>query len=60
MYDLADKIKFYLKNDNLRKKIARNGRNKYFKHFNSNIVADFIIHKSFNTMKKYYWENKVK
>ena len=60
VYDLADKIKFYLKNDNLRKKIARNGRNKYFKYFNSNIVADFIIHKSFNTMKKYYWETKVK
>ncbi len=32
--DLASKIKYYSKNDTLRKKIAKNGQNKYFKLFN--------------------------
>ena len=55
--DLANKIKKYLSNDKLRKQIAKNGRNKYFKYFNSNIVADYIINKTFNlNNKKYFWE----
>ena len=40
--DLADKIKFYNKNDKLRKKISSNGRKKYFKIFNEKI-SKFII-----------------
>ena len=41
--DLSDKIKFYSKNDNLRKKIARNGKKKYFKFFNETKVSKYII-----------------
>ena len=58
--DLAIKIKKYQENDKLRKKIAKRGRNKYFKYFNSNSIADFIINKSFKTQKKFYWETKIK
>jgi len=54
--DLIKKILFYSKNDKLRKKIAKKGREKYFKYFNSKIVAEFIINKTFNNKKKYYWE----
>ena len=58
--DLAFKINKYLKNDNLRRKIAKNGRDKYFKFFNSTIVADFIISKTYNLKKKFFWENRIK
>ena len=58
--DLASKIRFYLKNDKLRKKIARNGTVKYFKYFNSKNVADFIIQKTFKMNKIFYWEKLVK
>ena len=58
--DLAIKIKKFLNNDKLRKKIAKNGRAKYFKFFNSSIIADFIINKTFDTKKKFYWENSKK
>ena len=56
--DLTNKIIKYASNDKLRQKIAKNGRNKYFKYFNSTIVAEFIINKTFNIYKKYYWEDK--
>ncbi|WP_020169427.1 glycosyltransferase [Candidatus Pelagibacter communis] len=55
--DLSNKIKKYSMNDSLRQNIARKGREKYFKFFNSTIVAEFIINKSFNINKKYFWEN---
>ena len=41
----------------LEKKIAKNGRSKYFKYFNSEIVADFIINKTYRVEKKFFWEN---
>ncbi|MDB9773368.1 glycosyltransferase [Candidatus Pelagibacter sp.] len=41
--DLSDKIKFYSANNNLRKKIAENGKKKYFKLFNETKVAKYII-----------------
>ncbi len=41
--DLASKIKFYSKNDKLRKKISKNGKAKYFKLFNGNIISKYII-----------------
>ena len=41
--DLASKIKFYCKNDKLRKKIAKKGKNKYFKLFNESKVSKYII-----------------
>ncbi len=44
--DLAEKIKFYKKNDKLRKKIAEKGKKKYFKLFNETKIAKYIIDKS--------------
>ena len=41
--DLASKIKFYSKNDRLRKKIAKNGKAKYFKLFDGNKISKYII-----------------
>ena len=58
--DLAKKIEKYSNDDVLRKKIAKRGRDKYFKFFNSTIVSEFIINKTFNINKKYFWEIKSK
>ena len=59
--DLSKKIKKIINNDKLRRTIARNGRNKYFKYFNSTIVSDFIIKKTFKDYdRKFYWESKIK
>ncbi len=44
--DLADKIKFYKKNDKLRKQIARNGKKKYFKLFNEKRITKYIVDRS--------------
>jgi glycosyltransferase involved in cell wall biosynthesis len=41
--DLAEKIDFYKKNDRLRKKIAYNGKKKYFKLFNEKKITKYII-----------------
>ena len=55
--DLAKKIIKFNKNDHLRKKIAKNGRDKYHKYFNSRIISEFILSKTLNIKtKKYYWE----
>jgi len=55
--DLAKKINKYTVNHKLRKQIAKRGHSKYFKFFNSTIVANFIINKSLGiTNKKFYWE----
>ncbi len=55
--DLAAKIIKFNKNDRLRKKIARKGRIKYHKFFNSKIIAEYIINKTFNFKNiKYFWE----
>ena len=59
--DLAKKINKFNQNDKLRKKIAKNGYKKYFKYFNSTIVADFIIQKTLgNKSKFFFWETKIK
>ena len=56
--DLSYKLNKYKKNIRERKLIARNGRNKYTKYFNSSIVCDFIINKTFdlNSKKRFLWE----
>ena len=55
--DLSEKIQKYSNDDKARKKIAKKGRNKYFKYFNSTIIADFIIKKAFSQKhKKFFWE----
>ncbi len=57
--DLANKIIKFNKNDKLRKKIAKRGREKYHKFFNSKNVAEYIINKTFKIKtKKYFWEKK--
>ena len=55
--DLSEKIKKISRDDNLRRKIAKNGKNKYMKCFNSTNVANYIINKSLGLKsKKYLWE----
>ncbi len=55
--DLAQKIIKFSKNNKLRKKIAKKGRDKYHKFFNSKVIADYIIKKTFKDFgKKYIWE----
>ena len=56
--DLTKKILKYTNNDKLRRRISKKGRDKYFKYFNSTIIAEFIINKTYNIDKKYFWENK--
>ena len=41
--DLSDKIKFYAKNDKLRKIIAKKGKKKYFSLFNEKRVTKYMI-----------------
>jgi spore maturation protein CgeB len=41
--DLSDKIRFYSKNENLRKKIAQQGKKKYFQLFNDVRVSKYIL-----------------
>ena len=57
--DLSEKILRISADDKLRKKIAKRGKLKYMKYFNSNLVAEYIINKSLeiNKKKKYLWHN---
>ena len=52
--DLADKIRFYAKNDKLRKKIASNGKKKYFKLFNEQRVSKYILDLSLGNNAKLF------
>ena len=52
--DLSDKIKFYAKKDDLRKKIARNGKKKYFKLFNETKIAKYFIDISLGKINKLF------
>ena len=52
MNDLSEKIHKFKVNIKEGKKIARNGKLKYFKYFNSSIVSDFIINRTFDTKFK--------
>ena len=57
---LSSKIQKFAKDDFLRKKIAKKGKEKYMKYFNSTIVADYIINNTFSLnykKSKYLWEN---
>ena len=53
IYDLSYKLNKYKKDTSSGKKIARRGKKKYFKYFNSDIVSDYIISKTFNAKSKY-------
>ena len=56
--DLTYKISKYKKDVKLGKEIAKRGRKKYFKYFNSTLVSDYIISKTFNSKPKNFiiWE----
>ncbi len=55
--DLSEKIEKISENEKLRKTIGKKGKAKYMKYFNSTLVADFIINKTYemNGTKKYLW-----
>ena len=53
--DLNKKLNFMLKKNKLRNDIAKNGRNKYHRYYNSTIIADYMISKIFNLDKKFNW-----
>ena len=55
--DLSEKILKVSRDEKLRKSIGKKGKEKYLKFFNSNLVAEFIINKTFeiNNKKKYLW-----
>ncbi len=57
--DLSEKIKKYSKDKKMASKIAKKGHSKYHEFFNSKIVVDFIISKTFDikSNKKYLWFN---
>jgi len=50
--DLSYKLNKYKKDHKTGKKIAKAGKMKYFKYFNSNIVSDYIVSKTFDTRPK--------
>ncbi len=56
--DLSEKIMKISSDEKLRKKIARNGKTKYMKYFNSDLVSEYIIDKTLDIKsdKKYLWE----
>ena len=55
--DLSEKIEKISADEKTRKSIGKKGKFKYMKYFNSTLVADFIINKTFNTnnKSKYLW-----
>ena len=57
--DLADKIQKISRDDQMRRKIAKKGKEKYMKYFNSTKVAEFIIDKGLDlkNKNKYFWHN---
>ena len=56
--DLSYKINKYKKDIKIAKKIAKNGRDIYLKHFNSTIVGDYMLSKLFDYKSKFkfLWE----
>jgi hypothetical protein len=55
---LSEQIQKYAKDDFLRKKIAKKGKIKYMKYFNSTKVAEYIINNTFSikyNKDKYLW-----
>ena len=56
--DLSEKITKISSDEKLRKKIAKNGKLKYMKYFNSDLVSEYIIDKTLGikSNKIYLWE----
>ena len=57
--DLSEKISRISQDEKLRKKIGKKGRAKYLKYFNSTLVAEFILNKTFDvkSKNKYLWNS---
>ena len=57
--DLSEKLNKYKKDKKSGKLIARRGRTKYHKYFNSDLVSEFIISKTFDLKinKRIIWDN---
>ncbi len=57
--DLSEKILKTVSDEKFRKRIGKNGKEKYMKYFNSDLVSKYIIDKTLNLKngKKYLWEN---
>ncbi len=57
--DLSEKIEKISRDEKLRRLIGRKGKEKYLKYFNSTLVANFIINKTFDihNKKSPIWEN---
>lgn len=55
--DLSYLLQKYKRDDKERKLIAKNGKKKYMKYFNSNLVCKYIIEKTFDRKltEKYLW-----
>ena len=53
--DLNKKLNDMIKNQKKRYILAKRGRTNYHKKFNSVLVADYIISKTFNINKKFNW-----
>ena len=55
--DLSEKIEKISEDEKMRKNIGQKGKTKYMKYFNSTLVADFIINKTYEIKdsKKYLW-----
>ena len=56
--DLSEKINFYSENPIIRNKIAKAGRDKYHKNFDSKIIAQYMIDKTmgYKSKQKFIWE----
>ena len=56
--DLSEKIIRIVSDEKLRKNIARKGKLKYMKYFNSDIISNYIINKTLGLKdnNKYLWE----
>ncbi len=56
--DLVEKIMKYKKDDKNRRLIAKNGKTKYLKYFNSTKTAKYIINKTFqiNSKENFLWD----
>ena len=56
--DLGYKINKFKKDKKSGKKIAELGKKKYFKYFNSTLVSDFILSKTFDikSKKDFIWD----
>ena len=55
--ELSDKIIKYSLDDKERIKVARKGKYKYFKYFNSSLIAKYMIASTFGDKKtQYLWD----